>query len=131
MNGASIKAKGDFSDTSEGIFIKGDSQNVQTGTINIILDNGHINASGSFSSEAAGIRIDNYEGNINIILKNGSTISSSNGYGLYFSNCSGNINITKDSTSTVTGKSNSNALYISNSTVSVNGTSYTSTKNTI
>ena len=124
LNGASIKAEGDSSDISEGIFIKG---NNQTGIINIILDNGHINASGSPSSNEAGIRIENFSGEINITIKNNSNISSSNGYGLYFYNCSGKINISKDNTSTVTGKNNSNAIYISNSTVNVNGTDYTST----
>lgn len=129
LHGAKILAEGDNSggvknDTATGIYILG---NTQTGSINIILDNGHINASGSSSSNEAGIRIENFKGTINITIKNHSNISSSNGYGLYFYNCSGKINIIKDNTSTVTGKNNSNAIYISNSTVNVNGTNYTST----
>ena len=70
--------------------------------------------------------IEHFKRTINITIKNHSNISSSNGYGLYFYNCSGKINIIKDNTSTVTGKNNSNAIYISNSTVNVNGTNYTS-----
>ena len=128
IEGAKITAVGDNSsgvlnDTATGIYILG---NGQGGSINILLDNGHINASGSSSSNEAGIRIENFKGTINITIKNHSNISSSNGYGLYFYKCSGKINIIKDNTSTVTGKNNSNAIYISNSTVNINGTNYTS-----
>ena len=129
MHGATITATGGnlnilYPDTATGIYILGNSK--YGGSINILLDNGHINASGSPSSNEAGIRIENFKGTINITIKNHSNISSSNGYGLYFYNCSGKINIIKDNTSTVTGKNNSNAIYISNSTVNVNGTNYTS-----
>ena len=128
IEGAKITAVGDNSsgvlnDTATGIYILG---NGQGGSINILLDNGHINASGSSSSNEAGIRIENFKGTIHITIKNHSNISSSNGYGLYFYKCSGKINIIKDNTSTVTGKNNSNAIYISNSTVNINGTNYTS-----
>lgn len=102
LNGASIKAEGDSTDISEGIYIKGNSQ---SGTINILLDNGHINAYGSSSSEEAGIRIDNFSGIINVVLNNGSTIESENGYGIVLNNCTGTtVNITKDSSSMISGK---------------------------
>ena len=103
IEGAKITAVGDNSsgvlnDTATGIYILG---NGQAGSLNILLDNGHINASGSFSSEEAGIRIENFTGTINITLKNGSSITTSKGYGIKLNNCTGPITISVESGCTV------------------------------
>ena len=102
-NGSRINAVGDneegnYNDTATGIYILG---NGQGGSINILLDNGHINASGSFSSEEAGIRIENFTGTINITLKNGSSITTSKGYGIKLNECTGLITISVESGCTV------------------------------
>lgn len=112
MHGATITATGGningiYPDIATGIYILGNGKN---GSIEIVLDNGHINASGSpntntsFSTitKEAGIRIDNFKGTINITLKNGSNISSTNGCGIFLNDCTGEINITV-SGSSVTG----------------------------
>ena len=118
-NGASIEAVGDennqelsgkpiWKDTAAGIYILG---NEKSGTINIVLDNGQITTTGSGTYDSqnypsvfeAGIRIENFTGSINIELKNGSTISSDNGYGIYLNNCTGGITIKKDNNSSITG----------------------------
>lgn len=114
INSATISATGDtgsywYKDTATGIYILG---NAQTGTINIVLDKGHISTTGSGTYDSqnypsvfeAGIRIENFTGSINIELKNGSTISSDNGYGIYLNNCTGGITIKKDNNSSITGK---------------------------
>lgn len=116
MHEAKISATGGnnnilYPDTATGIYILGNSQ---TGKINIILDNGHINASGSPGSEEAGIRIENFNGTIEIELKNGSSISSTEGTGIKLIGCP-NIIITKDSTSSISG--GSNAFISDNKTV--------------
>ena len=116
MHEAKISATGGnnnilYPDTATGIYILGNSQ---TGKINIILDNGHINASGSPGSEEAGIRIENFNGTIEIELKNGSSISSTEGTGIKLIACP-NIKITKDSTSSISG--GSNAFISDNKTV--------------
>lgn len=103
MHEAKITATGGtnnyfFPDTATGIYILGNSQ---TGTINIILDNGHINASGSSSEEEAGIRIENFTGTINITLKNRSSITTSKGYGIKLNNCTGPITISAESGCTI------------------------------
>ena len=99
-NGASIDVKGDrqtdvrHKDTAYGIrLICNENEKGKNGTINITLDDGKIITSGSDSPEA-GIRIDNYKGNINIEIKNNSSITVSNGYGIHLNNCTGKINIT-------------------------------------
>ena len=112
MHGATITATGGningiYPDIATGIYILGNGKN---GSIEIVLDKGHINASGSpntntsFSTitKEAGIRIDNFKGTINITLKNGSNISSTNGCGIFLNDCTGEINITV-SGSSVTG----------------------------
>ena len=104
-NKASIDVKGDrqtdvrYKDTAYGIrLICNENETGKNGTINITLDDGKINTSGSDFPEA-GIRIDNYKGNINIEIKNNSSITVSNGYGIHLNNCTGKINITvSDST---------------------------------
>ena len=104
-NGASINVQGDeqpdirYKDTAYGIrLICNENETGKNGTINITLDDGKIIPSGSDSPEA-GIRIDNYKGNINIEIKNNSSITVSNGYGIHLNNCTGKINITvSDST---------------------------------
>lgn len=106
QNGASIVAVGDdnssrWKDTAHGIYILG---NNNTGSIKIVLDNGHISALSS-GSEECGIRIENFKGTIEIELKNGSSISSKEGTGIKLIGCP-NIKITKDSTSSISGGSN-------------------------
>ena len=104
-NKASIDVKGDrhtdvrHKDTAYGIrLICNENETGKNGTINITLDDGKIKTSGSNSPEA-GIRIDNYKGNINIEIKNNSSITVSNGYGIHLNNCTGKISITvSDST---------------------------------
>ena len=107
-NGASINVQGDsqtderYKDTAYGIHLLCEENETGTncnGTINIILDNSKIITSDSISSDEAGIRIDNYKGNINVVIKNNSSITVSNGYGIHLNNCTGKINITvSDST---------------------------------
>lgn len=109
QNGASIVAVGDnksskWKDTAHGIYILGNINNKKTGSIKIVLDNGHISASSS-GSEECGIRIENFNGTIEIELKNGSSISSTEGTGIKLIGCP-NIIITKDSTSSISGGSN-------------------------
>ncbi|MCI6114732.1 MAG: hypothetical protein MR687_05540 [Spirochaetales bacterium] len=112
MHGATITATGGnlngiYPDIATGIYILG---NNKKGSIEIVLDNGHINASGSPNTDTsfstitkeAGIRIDDFDGNIKITLKNGSNISSTNGCGIFLNNCTGEISITV-SGSSVTG----------------------------
>ena len=107
QNGASIVAVGDMQqssrlkDTAHGIYILGKNN---TGSIKIVLDNGHISASSS-GLEECGIRIENFNGTIEIELKNGSSISSTEGTGIKLIGCP-NIIITKDSTSSISGGSN-------------------------
>lgn len=115
QNGASIVAVGDMNDsrwkdTAHGIYILGKNN---TGSIKIVLDNGHISASSS-GSEECGIRIENFNGTIEIELKNGSSISSTKGTGIKLIGCP-NIKITKDSTSSISG--GSNAFISDNKTV--------------
>ena len=99
---AAKKLAGYQQETSYGIYLKCSGNG---GTINIILDAATITAKGSGENiSESGIRIDDFTGNINITIKNGSTISSEVGNGLYFSNCTGEINITLDNTNnSVTG----------------------------
>ena len=99
---AAKKLAGYQQETSYGISLKCSNQG---GTINIVLDGATITAKGSGENiSESGIRIDDFSGNINITIKNGSTISSEVGNGLYFSNCTGEINITLDNTNnSVTG----------------------------
>ena len=99
---ATKKTFGLTQETSYGIYLKCSNQG---GTINIVLDGATITAKGSGENiSESGIRIDDFSGNINITIKNGSTISSEVGNGLYFSNCTGEINITLDNTNnSVTG----------------------------
>ena len=99
---AAKKLAGYQQETSYGIYLKCSNQG---GTINIVLDGATITAKGSGENiSESGIRIDDFSGNINITIKNGSTISSEVGNGLYFSNCTGEINITLDNTNnSVTG----------------------------
>lgn len=115
QNGASIVAVGDMNDsrwkdTAHGIYILGKNN---TGSIKIVLDNGHISASSS-GLEECGIRIENFNGTIEIELKNGSSISSTEGTGIKMIGCP-NIKITKDSTSSISG--GSNAFISDNKTV--------------
>ena len=115
-NGANVSVIGDkqtddrWIDTAYGVYLRGNSTG-SNGTINILLDNGMINASKSGSNEESGIRIDNYvNGTINITLKNEATISSDVGSGLYFNNCQGStINVmiqSDDPDSVITGAPN-------------------------
>ena len=99
---AAKKLAGYQQETSYGIYLKCSNQG---GTINIVLDGATITAKGSGENiSESGIRIDDFSGNINITIKNGSTISSEVGNGLYFSNCTGDINITLDNTkNSITG----------------------------
>ena len=99
---AAKKLAGYQQETSYGIYLKCSNQG---GTINIVLDGATITAKGSGENiSESGIRIDDFSGNINITIKNGSTISSEVGNGLYFSNCTGEINITLDNTkNSITG----------------------------
>ena len=99
---ATKKTLGLTQETSYGIYLKCSNQG---GTINIVLDGATITAKGSGANKSeSGIRIDDFSGNINITIKNGSTISSEVGNGLYFSNCTGDINITLDNTkNSITG----------------------------
>mgnify|MGYP001771639204 CR=1 FL=1 len=101
---ATKKTLGLTQETSYGIYLKCSNQG---GTINIVLDGATITAKGSGENiSESGIRIDDFSGNINITIKNGSTISSEVGNGLYFSNCTGDINITLDNTkNSITGGS--------------------------
>ena len=101
---AAKKLYGYQQETSYGIYLKCSGNG---GTINIVLDGATITAKGSGSKTSeSGIRIDDFTGNINITIKNGSTISSEVGNGLYFSKCTGEINITLDNTNnSITGGS--------------------------
>lgn len=115
LHGARIFAEGDnhsdvLQDTATGIYILG---NRKGGTINIVLDKGSISTSGSSGTEA-GIRIEKFTGTINIELKNGSTINSTNGYGIYLVDCTGDVTIKKDGSSTISGKNTSSTIYTSN-----------------
>ena len=105
QNGASIVAVGDnntsrWKDTAHGIYILGNINKIKTGSIKIVLDNGHISTSSS-GSEECGIRIENFKGTINITLKNGSSITTSNGNGIKLNNCTGPITISVESGCTV------------------------------
>ena len=103
-NDATVSVVGDkqiddrYIDTAYGAYLRCSGKG---GTINFLLDNGKIIASGSGSNDESGIRIDDFKsGTINITLKNGSVISSSSGSGLYFKNCAGstiNVMIASDS----------------------------------
>ena len=99
---AAKKLAGYQQETSYGIYLKCSGIG---GTINIVLDGATITAKGSGENiSESGIRIDDFSGNINITIKNGSTISSEVGNGLYFSKCTGEINITIDNTNnSITG----------------------------
>ena len=99
---AAKKLAGYQQETSYGIYLKCSGNG---GTINIVLDGATITATGSGANKSeSGIRIDDFKGNINITIKNGSTISSEVGNGLYFSKCTGEINITIDNTNnSITG----------------------------
>ena len=99
---AAKKLAGYQQETSYGIYLKCSGNG---GTINIVLDGATITAKGSGENiSESGIRIDDFSGNINITIKNGSTISSEVGNGLYFSKCTGEINITLDNTNnSITG----------------------------
>ena len=101
---AAKKLAGYQQETSYGIYLKCSGNG---GTINIVLDGATITATGSGANKSeSGIRIDDFKGNINITIKNGSTISSEVGNGLYFSKCTGEINITLDNTNnSITGGS--------------------------
>lgn len=122
INGSGINAVGNDSSTNTayGIYLLG---NKKSGTINVELDGGYISTSSSGSSNESGIRIDDfYNGNINITLKNGATISSAVGSGLYFNNCQGStINVeiqSDDPDSVITGATNK--IRIGGTSTSVN-----------
>ena len=113
LNNATINAVGDTKsgvnkDVATGIFILGKGQ---PGKINILLDNGHISASGSSDQNEAGIRIENFKGSVNITIRNPSatpSISSESGSGLFFKDCP-NVNISIESSnpdSVISGASN-------------------------
>ena len=139
INGASIVAEGDTSngvnkDVATGIFILG---NTMKGTINILLDGGNISASKSKDPNEAGIRIEGFDGTINITIKNSSptspSISSESGSGLFFKDCP-NVNISIESSnpdSVISGASNQRiTLEGSNLNLTVkNGTNETIIKN--
>lgn len=82
----------DCSDTAYGIKLVGDT--TSTGTINIELDNGHIKTSNVDKTDTneVGIYIENFAGNININLKNGSSIETS-GTAIKLVKCTGSITI--------------------------------------
>ena len=124
-NDATVSVVGDkqtndrFIDTAYGAYLRCSGKG---GTINFLLDNGKIIASGSGSDEESGIRIDDFNsGTINITLKNGSVISSSSGSGLYFNNCAGstiNVMIASDlPDASIVG--NGNKIRVENSTVNI------------
>lgn len=137
INGAKISSEGDSSygvlkDTATGIYILG---NGYGGTINIVIDNGQINSSGSGSTDEAGIRIENFTGTIYITLKNGSKITSAKGSAIVLDNCTGTITITKDGSSLITGATSGRNVYAlklaNNTKVTYNGTQYTSSQKTL
>ena len=124
-NDATVSVVGDkqtndrFIDTAYGAYLRCSGKG---GTINFLLDNGKIIASGSGSNDESGIRIDDFKGGtINITLKNGSVISSSSGSGLYFNNCAGstiNVMIASDlPDASIVG--NGNKIRVENSTVNI------------
>lgn len=138
LNNATINAVGDTKsgvnkDVATGIFILGKGQ---PGKINILLDNGHISASGSSDQNEAGIRIENFKGSVNITIRNPSatpSISSESGSGLFFKDCP-NVNISIESSnpdSVISGASNQRiTLEGSNLNLTVkNGTNETIIKN--
>ena len=108
-NGATIFSEGDvhyenfvnYSDTAYGIKLVG-VQNSSTGTINIVLDNGHIETTNDNKKDTneAGIYIENFAGDINITLQNGSSIKT-NGAAIMLKNCTGPITISVESGCTV------------------------------
>lgn len=87
-----LAKKVDCSDTAYGIKLVGDT--TSTGTINIELDNGHIKTSNVDKTDTneVGIYIENFAGNININLKNGSSIETS-GTAIKLVKCTGSITI--------------------------------------
>ena len=72
--------------SAHGIYIYGDSTNPPGGTINITLDGATIKTNSAGNVVSAGIRIENFNGQVTINITN-STIKATNGYAMYFSNC--------------------------------------------
>lgn len=102
-------------ETSYGIYLQGNNLNAKE--INIVLDGATINTSNSRSDEESCIRIDNFNGTINIELKNGASLTSAKGNGIFINNCSGTVNLTINNSSIT---ASNNDLNISSSTVNVN-----------
>ena len=72
--------------SAHGIYIYGDSTTPPGGTINITLDGATIKTNSAGEVVSAGIRIENFNGQVTINITN-STIKATNGYAMYFSNC--------------------------------------------
>ena len=72
--------------SAHGIYIYGDSTNNPEETINITLDGATIKTNSAGNVVSAGIRIENFNGQVTINITN-STIEATDGYAMYFSNC--------------------------------------------
>ena len=72
--------------SAHGIYIYGDSTNNPEETINITLDGASITTTSAGIKTSAGIRIENFNGQVTINITK-STIEATNGYAMYFSNC--------------------------------------------
>ena len=72
--------------SAHGIYIYGDSTTPPGGTINITLDGATIKTNSAGEVVSAGIRIENFNGQVTINITK-STIEATNGYAMYFSNC--------------------------------------------
>ena len=107
-NGASIETTSDSvcenaldKGSAHGIYIYGDSTNNPEETINITLDGATITTNSAKKVVSAGIRIENFSGQVTINITN-STIDAKNGYAMYFSNCP-NVTINYKGTNKISG----------------------------
>ncbi|MGN0850453.1 MAG: hypothetical protein ACI4M4_02410 [Candidatus Ornithospirochaeta sp.] len=87
--------------SAHGIYIYGNSTNPPGGTINITLDGASIKTNSAGNVVSAGIRIENFNGQVTINITN-STITATNGYAMYFSNCP-NVTINYKGTNIISG----------------------------
>ena len=93
-----------------GIYLIGNNSSNQT--IDIVLDGATITTAANGAASSCGIKLENFGGPINIILKNGAMIDSKTGYGIYLNNCTGAVSISVENGCTVSG--GTNPLYTNN-----------------
>ena len=119
-NGARINTSSDSNCESapdnggaHGIYLYGNENDKPTGSTSITLQDSSITTTSAGGVTSAGIRIENFAGNVTIHITN-SSIAATNGYGIYISNCS---NVTIDYSGNCSINGSEGDISINNSTV--------------